>query len=127
MKICISSSGQEKTSLVDERFGRCPYFVAYDTKTKEYSAAVNKGVAASGGAGIAAAQTVIDMKADAVITGNMGPNAMELLQANGIKIYQTTGNTVEAAVQEFKSARGVELSKPVPAHSGMGRNNRRGW
>lgn len=128
MRICISSCGQEKTSLVDMRFGRCPYFILYDTDTDEYRSAVNKGISASGGAGIAAAQTVIDFKADAVITGNIGPNAMALLQANGIKSYHTEVRTVEEAAKSFHNEEHAEINKPVPEHFGMGKQHgKRGW
>lgn len=34
MKICVSSTGKEKNSPVDVRFGRCRYFMIYDTEKK---------------------------------------------------------------------------------------------
>jgi predicted Fe-Mo cluster-binding NifX family protein len=35
MKIAVPVSGYISKSLVDDRFGRCPFFCFYDTKTKE--------------------------------------------------------------------------------------------
>jgi len=36
MKIAISASGPDKDSSVDERFGRCPYFMIVDTDEMEF-------------------------------------------------------------------------------------------
>lgn len=127
MKICVSSTGQEKNALVDLRFGRCPYFVVFDVDSKTYAVYQNGGITASGGAGIAAAQTVIDTGAEVVLTGNIGPNAMELLKSNEIRIVQAAGRTVEEAVKAYDGLEGKEISDPVPAHYGMGNQHRRGW
>lgn len=126
MKICISSSSQTKDGLVDLRFGRCPYFVIYDTDSKTYTSCENKGVAASGGAGIAAAQTAVDMSTEVILTGNVGPNAMEVLKSNDIKIFQAAARTVEEAVKAYEASEGKEINDPVPAHHGMGNRYRRG-
>ena len=33
MKICISSTGKNLDAIVDQRFGRCQYFLIIDTDT----------------------------------------------------------------------------------------------
>lgn len=126
MRICVSSVGKEKTSPLDARFGRCQYFMVYDTDTKEYKAVPNKGLLSSGGAGIAAAQTVINEKADAVITGNLGPNAMELLRASDITTYHASTGTVNEVVKQYMDNGLPLIDKAVPAHFGMGHRNARG-
>ncbi|MDD2497733.1 MAG: NifB/NifX family molybdenum-iron cluster-binding protein [Desulfitobacteriaceae bacterium] len=126
MKVCVSSSGKEKSSNVDFRFGRCSYFAIYDSENAEFKALENAGIASAQGAGIAAAQQVVDEKVDAVITGNMGPNAMNLLKAAGIKIFGAAGGTVEGAIKLFQENKLESIEKPAPAHSGMG-NQKRGW
>lgn len=119
MIICVSSMGNVKNSLVDLRFGRCQYFVLYDTEAQLYTAVENKGLESASGAGIAAAQTVIDSKAEVVLTGNLGPNAMSLLKASDIDTVEITGNTVEEAVNAYLNLGGAKIEKAVPAHFGI--------
>jgi predicted Fe-Mo cluster-binding NifX family protein len=127
MKICVSSSGQGENSVVDFSFGRCPYFVIYETDTKRYESLENQGVSSPHGAGVTAAQQVIDAKSDAVITGNMGPNAMELLKAAGIKILNMSGGTVKGAINLYLEGKLKEINQAAPAHFGIGQGGRRGW
>lgn len=39
MKIAISASGNKLESTIDERFGRCPYFIIVENATEEYGSA----------------------------------------------------------------------------------------
>ncbi|WZL73940.1 NifB/NifX family molybdenum-iron cluster-binding protein [Clostridiaceae bacterium 35-E11] len=126
MKLCITSIGKEKDALADQRFGRCPYFVIFDTEENTYKAVENNGVVSPQGAGIAAAQQIIDEKVDAVITGHMGPNAMQLINGAAIKIYQGKGVTIEEEIQLFHEGALMAIDQPVPAHSGMGNGQKRG-
>jgi len=118
MKLAISATGSKLEDLMDQRFGRAAYFLIVETETMEYEAIENLG-AAAGGAGIQTAQKVIDQGAKVVITGNVGPNAMQVLQAAGVKIY--TGNPVSAQelVELYQKGLLKEIETPVAAHSGM--------
>jgi len=42
MKICIKSQGKDLESEIDPRFGRCKYFIFYDTDTMQYEAVENQ-------------------------------------------------------------------------------------
>ncbi|WP_129599713.1 NifB/NifX family molybdenum-iron cluster-binding protein [Anaerophilus nitritogenes] len=119
MKICISSLGKEKTSMMDERFGRCQYFFIVDTKTNEQKVLVNKGLTATQGAGIAAGQQVVDEKVDVLITGYVGPNAMKVLQGSDVKIYKGKGLEVQKEIEEFEKENLDEIKNAGPAHFGM--------
>ena len=44
MKIAFTSKGKTLQSEVDARFGRCPFFVIYDTETKEIEVIDNQDV-----------------------------------------------------------------------------------
>ncbi|MCD4804143.1 MAG: NifB/NifX family molybdenum-iron cluster-binding protein, partial [Desulfobacterales bacterium] len=81
MKICVTSNGPTMDASVDPRFGRCQYFVFVDSETMKYEAMPNPSIGASSGAGIQAAQTVADKGAGVVITGQVGPNAIQTLGA----------------------------------------------
>lgn len=101
MIIMVSSTGNTKSDACDPRFGRCQYFVKFDTESKAYEFIENKAVDASQGAGIAAAQIVVDHKADLLLTGNLGPKAFQVLNISNIKAYKTSGKTVEETIQSF--------------------------
>jgi predicted Fe-Mo cluster-binding NifX family protein len=121
MKIAISSTGKDLDSQIDPRFGRCQYFIFLDPETMEFEAAENQGLAAMGGAGVQAAQLVVQKEAKALITGNLGPNAASALSASGIKVYLVPGGTIKEVAEAYKSGTLKEVSgSTVPPHFGMG-------
>lgn len=119
MKVAISSTGPDLKGNVDPRFGRCAYFIFYDTDTGEWDAAPNGNRDAAGGAGIRTAQSVVDRGVEAVITGNIGPNAMQVLSGQ-VKVFTGFFGPIEEALQAFKSG-GVSdtTSATVKDHAGM--------
>ena len=127
MKICVSASSDSLDANVDPRFGRCPYFVVVDSETMKFSAILNDSTNAAHGAGIQAAQTVANMGAKVVITGNVGPNAFNVLSATGIKIVTGASGSVRDAVEKYKSGQLQETGNPtVGGHFGMGKGQGRG-
>ena len=85
MRVAVSSTGEDLSAPVSPVFGRCPSYVFVDTDTLQFEAFPNSAMSASGGAGIQAAQMVADQGAQAVITGNVGPNAFNVLASAGKK------------------------------------------
>jgi predicted Fe-Mo cluster-binding NifX family protein len=122
MKIAVSASSPALESPVDPRFGRCLYFLIVDPETMEFEAVENPYVSASGGAGIQAAQLVIQKNVEAVLTGSCGPNAFQTLKAAGVKVVIGVAGTVAEAVRKYASGEEFqEASGPdVPPHFGMG-------
>ena len=121
MKVCISSTGKDLSAPIDPRFGRAQLFLFVDTETMEYECVENPAMTAGGGAGTKAAQLVSDKGAQAVLTGNVGPNAFSALSAAGVKIYAGMTGTARQAVEQFKTGQVLPVSGPsVGAHSGMG-------
>lgn len=119
MKIAVSATGQNKENLLDRRFGRCDYFQIYNTQTGEYSVLSNQGVDSGGGAGIAAASQMIDEKAEVIITGNLGPNAFELIEKAGIKACSCDAVPVFRAIDMYQKNQLSEISIAGRAHHGM--------
>src|SRR4030042_4201382 len=127
MKVAVSSSGKDLDSQMDPRFGRCQYFLFVDSETMKFEAIENGGLMASGGAGVQAAQLVVQKGATALITGNLGPNAASALSAAGIKVYLVTGGTVKDVIEGYRSGSLREASgATVPSHFGMGGGRGRG-
>ena len=121
MKIAISSMGKDLDSQIDLRFGRCQYFILVDSETLAFEAMGNEGLMASGGAGVQAAQLVVQKGATTLITGNLGPNAASALSAAGIKVHLVSGGTVREVTEAFKAGKLQETSGPtVSPHFGMG-------
>ncbi len=120
MKLCISASGKDTGSLVDAAFGRAPYFLIIDTETGNMEVVENSAASTSQGAGIAAAQTVTDKGANAVLTGYVGPNVFNALHAADIRIFEGVAErtTVEEAIDRFKKN---EYTATAAASAGLGR------
>ena len=97
MRICITSEGKTLDSKVDSRFGRCQYFIIADTETLEFEAVENPNIESMGGAGIQSAQLVVSKQVKAVLTGNVGPNAFQTLQAAGVDIFTEASGSVKDA------------------------------
>jgi len=102
-KVCIS-------------FGRTPYFMIYDTESKQSSFIDNSAAASAGGAGIKAAQLVADNKIDVLLTMRCGENADNVLEPAGIKIYKALSGTAKSNIDKFLSG---ELSKLEEIHPGF--------
>lgn len=121
MKIAVTSTAKALDSKVDPRFGRAACFIIVDTETMDFSAIENENVAAAGGAGISSAKVIIDAGAEAVLTGNCGPNAERTLTAAGAKLYTGVTGTVAEAIEFFKSGKLTEAEGPnVQSHFGTG-------
>jgi len=86
MKVAISASGNNLSVHVDRRFGRCPWFLFVDTESLKFEAILNESTDAASGAGTACAQLALEKEVDAVISGQVGPNAYEALKQGGVKI-----------------------------------------
>ena len=121
MKLCVTSSGQSLEDSIDPRFGRCQYFILVDSESMEFEAIQNPAMSAGGGAGTRAGQLVADKGAEVVLTGNVGPNAFNTLQAAGLKIVVgLSGNTVGQAIEGFKAGQYNYVDDAsVGAHHGI--------
>lgn len=103
VKIAISSTTKNIDGKIDEVFGRCPYFIiteVKDEKIGEVEAIKNESTDQTSGAGISAAQLVAEKKASVVITGNIGPRALDVLNQFNILVYSGSG-IVKEILQDF--------------------------
>jgi predicted Fe-Mo cluster-binding NifX family protein len=107
MKIAVTSTGTNMDSPVDPRFGRSPYIAFVDIQTGELEALANPFADASGGAGIQAAQLVLDQGAEALLTGHCGPRASAVLSDAGVQVVNGISGTVREAVASYRQTENV--------------------
>jgi predicted Fe-Mo cluster-binding NifX family protein len=99
MKVCITSTGNTLESTLDERFGRCAYFVIYDTETKATEFIPNPHKDAESGAGPAAVQLVASRGVGKIVAGEFGMKIKSLLDS--LKIQMIVFKKPEHKVQEI--------------------------
>jgi predicted Fe-Mo cluster-binding NifX family protein len=120
MKIVVTAQGKDLDAMVDPRFGRCGYFLFIDTESMNCEAVPNPAQQAGGGAGIQAGQLVVDRGVEAVITGNVGPNASRVLLGSDIKVYTGAAGTVRGVIEKLKEGKLSQASGPtVRDHFGL--------
>jgi predicted Fe-Mo cluster-binding NifX family protein len=120
MRLIVSANGSGLDASFSPLFGRCSQFVAVDSVTLECEDVPNEAMNAAGGAGIQAAQLVVSSGADAVITGQIGPNAQRVLEATGVPVLLFVGGgTVRDAVVAHNANTLIRASAAtVPARGG---------
>lgn len=101
MKIAIPADENTLESEVCMSFGRAPYFYIYDAEMKSGEFVENKAAIASGGAGIKAAQIVLDNSAEVLITPRCGENAADVFKAAKVKIYKSVIGSIQNNIDNF--------------------------
>jgi predicted Fe-Mo cluster-binding NifX family protein len=120
MRIVVSAQGENLEAPASPVFGRCPIYLFVDTETMQFEAVPNPAMNQGGGAGIQAAQFVVEHGARAVLTGNLGPNAFDVLEAASVPGYLVPEGTVRQAVEALKSGQVQPLGGAnVAANAGM--------
>lgn len=102
-RVAISATGASVQGEMDHHFGRCRYFVMAE-EGRTY-AVENTARDAPEGAGVKAAQLMIDNKVEVVITGSLGPKASEVLEEAGIRSYVGASGTIEDVLERYRQGR----------------------
>lgn len=121
MRIVVSAQGDTLDGMVSPVFGRCPVYLFVNSETMDFEAVPNPAMSQGGGAGIQAAQLVVNHGAEVVLSGNLGPNAFDVLQAAGVPSYLVGEGTVRQAVEAFLAGQLQPIAGAnVAAHAGAG-------
>jgi len=99
MKVAITSTGNSLESFIDQRFGRCVYFVIYDTESKGVEYIPNPNIDAEEGAGPASVQLVASKNASKIISGEFGIKIKSLLDS--LKIQMIMLKEPEKRIKEI--------------------------
>lgn len=116
MRIAIPVDEKKPESRVCISFGRAPYFILHDTEKKTTEYIGNTAAEAQGGAGLKAAQLIVDSGANVLLTLRCGQNAAEVLNAAQIKIYKA--EEIEAA-ENLAAFQEGKLTPMTQFHAGF--------
>lgn len=116
MKIAIPVYNKSMESGVAQSFGRSPYYLIYDTESKVSVFLDNSAAASQGGAGIKAAQIIVDNNVGAVLVPQCGENAATVLKAAGLKIYKTINTSIQDNIEALNNGK---LSLLEDIHGGF--------
>ncbi|MGD2187672.1 MAG: NifB/NifX family molybdenum-iron cluster-binding protein [Desulfobacterales bacterium] len=120
MKIAVSSTGKNLNAQLDPRFGRCAYYLVFDSDDMGIEVYANESASMGGGAGIQAAQFLASKGVQAVITGNCGPNAVDTLSAAGIELFAGEQGIVKDVVKKYVAGNLKSIDEPtVDGHFGI--------
>lgn len=86
MKIAITSTGNSLESKLDSRFGRCAYFVIYDTESKSVEFVPNPNKENVEGAGPASVNLIASRDAKKVVSGEFGAKVKSLFDSLQIQL-----------------------------------------
>ncbi len=100
MKVAITSTGQSLDSTIDQRFGRCAFFVIYDTETGGVEMLPNPNKEAEEGAGPASVQLVASRGVEKIISGEFGVKIKSLLDSLKIQmvIYKEKDKSIQSII-----------------------------
>jgi predicted Fe-Mo cluster-binding NifX family protein/DNA-binding PadR family transcriptional regulator len=120
MRLVIPANGTDLDAPTSPVFGRSPIFILVDPETLDFEALPNPALDAPGGAGVQAAQAVVQRGVGAVIAPSLGPNAFRVIQAAGIPAYRMEGATVREVVEAYNAGQLARLETPGADHVGIG-------
>jgi predicted Fe-Mo cluster-binding NifX family protein len=99
MKIAITSTGNSPESTLDSRFGRCSYFVVYDTENQATEFIPNPNKENVEGAGPASVQLVASRGVKKVVSGEFGAKVKSIFDS--LQIQLVVLNEPEKKISEI--------------------------
>jgi len=105
MKVAVTSSGPGADAMMDDRLGRCPFFVIMDTSSGAVESFQNPAADASSGAGTKAMQALLDKSVEVIITGRIGPHAQAMLDETELKAVTGKSGAVGQVLKEYLAGR----------------------
>jgi len=116
MKVAIPVESRILETPVCPSFGRTPVYLLADTDSGAYEFLDNAAAASQGGAGIKAAQALVDCGVNVIITYRCGENAAKVLSAAGVKMFKAQDGFAIDNIAKFKEGK---LSPLIEVHPGF--------
>ncbi|MFA7502928.1 MAG: NifB/NifX family molybdenum-iron cluster-binding protein [Anaerovoracaceae bacterium] len=118
MIVALPMDEKSLAAIVANNFGRATYYLFYDMENDTVSFINNTAAMSRGGAGIKAAQIIVDNKADVLLTPRCGENAADVLLESKIEIYRSIEGTAQTNIDAFKAGKLQPLSEIHPGLHG---------
>lgn len=122
MKTVITSTGNTLDSKMDRRFGRCSYFVIYDSENGSVEFIPNTNADSVEGAGVASARLVASRGVEKVVSGEFGnkvKNIFDSLEMQLVMIKEE--KTIQQIIELLEKKQKIEVMKrrfAVPLENG---------
>ena len=116
MKIVLPVDERSLLSRVNPTLGKTKYFAVIDVVSLGEEYIENAAAADAGGAGVRAAQLIIDTGAKTLITHSCGQNAANVLEKGGIKLYKAEEKSILENIESYKAGLLKELTEIHPGH-----------
>jgi predicted Fe-Mo cluster-binding NifX family protein len=116
MILAVPTDGTTLESEVCPAFGRTETFLLINTETLAVEVLPNAAVHAQGGAGILAAQSLVDAGAEVAVALHLGKNAADVLTSAGIPVYRGKEGTASETVRLYKAGELKILQDIHPGH-----------
>ena len=120
MKIAVPVDEKGQDPAAAASFGRALGFLIYDEESGLTEILDNSAAQSAGGAGIKAAQTIVDSGAEILLTPQCGGNAAKVLLAAGVKLYKTEPGL--SAMENIRRFQQDGLDRLVEIHEGFHRH-----
>lgn len=101
MKIALPVNEKSIEANFHDSFGRAPYYLLYNTNSKEVDFLDHRAVAIQGGAGVRAAQVLADHGVRAIITPQCGENAEKILRNAEVLVYKSIAASIRENIDAF--------------------------
>ena len=107
MRIAVSAEEPNLDSEVGEDLGHSPYILVVDTDTMEFEAMENEAATWDMGAGMKAADIVISLGVEAIITGAIGMHGYAKFNEANIMVVSEDEGRIRDLIESFKRRHGL--------------------
>lgn len=120
MKIAIPAGEKSLTTDVYSSLARAPFFAVYDTDIADVKFIDNSAASSQGGAGIKAAQILVDSHVDILITPRCGQNAADAINVAKIRMYKSINHSISDNLKAWEEGKLDPLIDIHPGFHGHG-------
>lgn len=106
MRVAVTCRGASPDYDIDECFGRAYWLLVFDVVNRQWTA-IDNGTTRNvrHNAGVLACQNLVEQKVDLLLTGQIGPKALRMLQAAGIAVHVGVAGSAREAVRSWQQHR----------------------
>lgn len=120
MKIAIPVNEKSIEEKISDNFGRPNYYLIYNSESQEEKYVDNTAAQLSSGAGVKAAQILVDQKPDVLLTPRMGENAAIVVKTADIEIYKSLDRSARENIEAYLNGELEILQEIHSGHHGQG-------